>query len=57
MVPEMIELVESKLEEKWRPEQISRWILLEERQLLCHETPIPHLLTSLQCALGEVADL
>lgn len=37
MTPEMIELVESKLQEKWSPEQISGWLLAEKAILLSHE--------------------
>lgn len=43
MTPEMIELVESKLEEKWCPEQISGWPLFEEKQLLSHERIYLHI--------------
>lgn len=37
MTPEMIERVESKLREKWSPEQISGWLLKERKELLSHE--------------------
>ena len=37
MTPEIIELVEAKLREKWSPEQISGWLLAEKEILLSHE--------------------
>lgn len=37
MTPEMIELVEAKLQERWSPEQISGWLLAERQVLLSHE--------------------
>jgi len=38
MTPDMIQLIESKLREKWSPEQISGWLLDEREQRLSHET-------------------
>ena len=38
MTPEMIGVIESKLEEKWSPEQISGWLLKARGELLSHET-------------------
>lgn len=37
MSPEMIDVVEDKLREKWSPEQISGWLLIEHSILLSHE--------------------
>ena len=42
MTPEMIELIESKLGEKWSPEQISGWLLEDHLQLISHETIYQH---------------
>ena len=38
MTPDMIELIKSKLREKWSPEQVSGWLLEEKEQLLSYET-------------------
>ena len=43
MTPDMIELIESKLREKWSPEQISGWLLEEKEQLLSYETIYMHI--------------
>lgn len=43
MTPEMIERVESKLREKWSPEQISGWLLTERNELLSHERIYLHI--------------
>lgn len=42
MTPEMVDLIESKLREKWSPEQISGWLLEKHSQLLSHETIYQH---------------
>lgn len=38
MTPDMIQLIESKLREKWSPEQISGWLLDEREERLSYET-------------------
>ena len=43
MTPKMIALVESKLQLKWSPEQISGWLLEEREELLSHETIYLHI--------------
>ena len=43
MTPEMIQLIESKLREKWSPEQISGWLLDETEERLSHETIYLHI--------------
>jgi IS30 family transposase len=42
MTPNMIELIELKLGEKWSPEQISGWLLEEHSPLISHETIYRH---------------
>ncbi|MDQ7075932.1 MAG: IS30 family transposase [Gammaproteobacteria bacterium] len=42
MTPEMIELLEEKLSEKWSPEQISGWLLEERGLSLSYETIYLH---------------
>ena len=43
MTDGMIRLIESKLREKWSPEQISGWLLEEREQQLSHETIYLHI--------------
>ena len=43
MTDGMIRLIESKLREKWSPEQISGWLLEEREQQLSHETLYLHI--------------
>lgn len=42
MTPDMIELIELKLSEKWSPEQISGWLLEERLELISYETIYQH---------------
>jgi IS30 family transposase len=43
MTPGKIQLIESKLREKWSPEQISGWLLDERAEQLSHETIYLHI--------------
>ena len=43
MAPLMVDQIESKLREKWSPEQISGWLLEEKEQLLSYETIYLHI--------------
>ena len=42
MTPPMIDLIESKLREKWSPEQVSGWLLETENESISHETIYLH---------------
>ncbi|WP_426416335.1 IS30 family transposase [Aestuariirhabdus sp. LZHN29] len=42
MTMEAIELIESKLRLEWSPEQISGWLLIEQEQLISHESIYLH---------------
>ncbi len=43
MTPAMIELVESKVRVEWSPEQVSGWLLEEQKRLISHETIYLHI--------------
>ena len=43
MTADMIKLIESKLRIEWSPEQISGWLLTEQRKLISHETIYLHI--------------
>ncbi len=45
MIPELTNLIEDKLAEKWSPEQISGWLLKEHLILLSHECIYQHVWT------------
>jgi IS30 family transposase len=47
MTPDMIELIESKLSDKWGPEQISGWLQSERDESLSHESIYRHLSASI----------
>jgi len=53
MTVAMIELIESKLCEKWSPEQISGWLLTDQGMCISHETIYQHVRRD-KCAGGDL---
>jgi IS30 family transposase len=43
MTPNMIAVIESKLRVEWSPEQISGWLLSDQKQLISHESIYLHI--------------
>jgi len=43
MTSDMIDVIESKIQENWSPEQISGWLLEEREELISHETIYEHI--------------
>ena len=43
MTPELITLIDSKLQEQWSPEQISGWLLFAQKRLISHESIYLHI--------------
>ncbi|MFT6910526.1 MAG: IS30 family transposase [Oleiphilaceae bacterium] len=49
MTPSLIELIDSKIKEKWSPEQISGWLKEEQSIDISHETIYQHIWSDKKC--------